>query len=228
MYTTVHSNICVSWSNFRTLKDKKNKKVTCKYSRNGGIIYVFVSQRSIYVGSRSGVVQVPMAACQRYTSCYDCVFARDPFCGWDGKVCVEISSRAQRWGNTHLHAKLPEWLTVFSVWQNTQQILAETDRFALLHGRSRVSPPPLCLFCFVCLFLFLLKLLEILYLLLLFAFGLQPQEWSKLAYSHLDAALSVKREKICVTSSTRLMKQSKYPASCSLISTVCPSSREQS
>uniref|UniRef100_A0A671YC84 Semaphorin 4G n=1 Tax=Sparus aurata TaxID=8175 RepID=A0A671YC84_SPAAU len=52
--------------------------------------------RSIYVGSRSGVVQVPMAACQRYTSCYDCVFARDPFCGWDGKVCVEISSRAQR------------------------------------------------------------------------------------------------------------------------------------
>uniref|UniRef100_A0A671YAA1 Semaphorin 4G n=1 Tax=Sparus aurata TaxID=8175 RepID=A0A671YAA1_SPAAU len=42
--------------------------------------------RSIYVGSRSGVVQVPMAACQRYTSCYDCVFARDPFCGWDGKV----------------------------------------------------------------------------------------------------------------------------------------------
>uniref|UniRef100_A0A3B4X0B8 Semaphorin 4G n=1 Tax=Seriola lalandi dorsalis TaxID=1841481 RepID=A0A3B4X0B8_SERLL len=53
------------------------------------------SMRSIYVGSHSGVVQVPMSACQRYTSCYDCVFARDPFCGWDGRVCVEISSRAQ-------------------------------------------------------------------------------------------------------------------------------------
>ncbi|XP_010775513.1 semaphorin-4G [Notothenia coriiceps] len=52
--------------------------------------------RSIYVGSYSGVVQVPMSACERYTSCYDCVFARDPFCGWDGKVCVEISSHAQR------------------------------------------------------------------------------------------------------------------------------------
>uniref|UniRef100_A0A3B5BBB6 Semaphorin-4G-like n=1 Tax=Stegastes partitus TaxID=144197 RepID=A0A3B5BBB6_9TELE len=51
---------------------------------------------SIYVGSYSGVVQVPMSTCQRYASCYDCVFARDPFCGWDGKVCVEISSRAQR------------------------------------------------------------------------------------------------------------------------------------
>ncbi|XP_068439407.1 semaphorin-4G [Clinocottus analis] len=52
--------------------------------------------RSIYVGSHSGVVQVPMSACQRYTSCYECVFARDPFCGWDGRACVEISSRAKR------------------------------------------------------------------------------------------------------------------------------------
>ncbi|KAE8283966.1 Semaphorin-4G Precursor [Larimichthys crocea] len=52
--------------------------------------------RSIYVGSRSGVVQVPMSACRRYASCYDCVFARDPFCAWDGKACVEISTRAQR------------------------------------------------------------------------------------------------------------------------------------
>uniref|UniRef100_A0A8C6SSY3 Semaphorin-4G n=1 Tax=Neogobius melanostomus TaxID=47308 RepID=A0A8C6SSY3_9GOBI len=49
--------------------------------------------RSIYVGSYSGVVQIPMSWCRRYTSCYDCVFARDPFCAWDGKVCVEIATR---------------------------------------------------------------------------------------------------------------------------------------
>uniref|UniRef100_A0A3Q3XQL7 Sema domain-containing protein n=1 Tax=Mola mola TaxID=94237 RepID=A0A3Q3XQL7_MOLML len=52
--------------------------------------------RSVYVGARSGLVQVPMAACQRYASCYDCVFARDPFCGWDGRACVEISYCTQR------------------------------------------------------------------------------------------------------------------------------------
>lgn len=52
--------------------------------------------RSIYVGSYSGVVQIPMSWCRRYTSCYDCVFARDPFCAWDGRVCVEIASRSQR------------------------------------------------------------------------------------------------------------------------------------
>ncbi|XP_033841156.1 semaphorin-4G [Periophthalmus magnuspinnatus] len=54
------------------------------------------TQRSIYVGSFSGVVQIPMSWCRRYTSCYDCVFARDPFCAWDGRLCVEIASRAQR------------------------------------------------------------------------------------------------------------------------------------
>ncbi|XP_019720692.1 semaphorin-4G [Hippocampus comes] len=52
--------------------------------------------RHVYVGSHSGVVQIPMSACRRYASCYDCVFARDPFCGWDGRECVEVWSRAQR------------------------------------------------------------------------------------------------------------------------------------
>ncbi|XP_075896660.1 semaphorin-4G [Nelusetta ayraudi] len=54
------------------------------------------SLRSLYLGSSSALVQVPMSSCSRYDSCYDCVFARDPFCGWDGKVCVEVWSRSQR------------------------------------------------------------------------------------------------------------------------------------
>uniref|UniRef100_A0A8C2CI85 Sema domain-containing protein n=1 Tax=Cyprinus carpio TaxID=7962 RepID=A0A8C2CI85_CYPCA len=44
-------------------------------------------QNSIYVSAATGVVQVPLSSCERYTSCYDCVFARDPLCGWDGRVC---------------------------------------------------------------------------------------------------------------------------------------------
>ncbi|XP_053709899.1 semaphorin-4G isoform X5 [Synchiropus splendidus] len=47
---------------------------------------------TIYVGSDSAIVQVPMCACQRYASCYDCILARDPFCAWDGTACVETSS----------------------------------------------------------------------------------------------------------------------------------------
>ncbi|CAL8305909.1 unnamed protein product [Boreogadus saida] len=52
--------------------------------------------RSVFVGSHSAVVQVPMATCRRYTSCYDCVFARDPFCAWDRKSCVEVRPRGPR------------------------------------------------------------------------------------------------------------------------------------
>ncbi|KAJ8416157.1 hypothetical protein AAFF_G00381790 [Aldrovandia affinis] len=53
-------------------------------------------QRSIYVGSPSGVLQLPLSTCHRYTSCFDCILARDPFCAWDGARCVEIASVADR------------------------------------------------------------------------------------------------------------------------------------
>ncbi|KAJ7987527.1 hypothetical protein DPEC_G00327420 [Dallia pectoralis] len=53
-------------------------------------------QRSLFLGSTSGVLQVPLSSCLRYTSCFDCVLSRDPFCGWDGARCVEISSATNR------------------------------------------------------------------------------------------------------------------------------------
>ncbi|KAL0984267.1 hypothetical protein UPYG_G00139230 [Umbra pygmaea] len=53
-------------------------------------------QRSVYVGSNSALLRVPLSSCRRYTSCFECVLARDPFCGWDGALCVDISSRTNR------------------------------------------------------------------------------------------------------------------------------------
>lgn len=52
---------------------------------------------SVYVGSSSGVVQLPLSTCHRYTSCFDCVLARDPFCAWDGAECVEITFYRDRY-----------------------------------------------------------------------------------------------------------------------------------
>ncbi|KAM4607200.1 semaphorin-4G-like [Polymixia lowei] len=54
------------------------------------------TQMSVYVGSPSGLVQLPLSTCHRYTSCYDCILARDPYCGWNGTRCVEIMSHADR------------------------------------------------------------------------------------------------------------------------------------
>ncbi|XP_004616404.2 semaphorin-4G [Sorex araneus] len=40
-------------------------------------------QHSLYVGGSSEVMQLPLSFCSRYHSCYDCILARDPYCGWD-------------------------------------------------------------------------------------------------------------------------------------------------
>ncbi|KAM8806112.1 semaphorin-4G [Eudromia elegans] len=48
------------------------------------------AQRSLYVGAASGVLQVPLASCARYGSCYDCILARDPYCAWDGQACRAV------------------------------------------------------------------------------------------------------------------------------------------
>ncbi|XP_048203656.1 semaphorin-4D-like [Perognathus longimembris pacificus] len=37
----------------------------------------------VYAGSNAGVVQVPLAFCRKYSSCKDCVLARDPYCAWN-------------------------------------------------------------------------------------------------------------------------------------------------
>uniref|UniRef100_A0A8C5WLG3 Semaphorin 4G n=1 Tax=Leptobrachium leishanense TaxID=445787 RepID=A0A8C5WLG3_9ANUR len=53
-------------------------------------------QDSLYVGSQSGVLQISLSGCHRYTSCYDCILARNPYCGWDGKICREIVTSEDR------------------------------------------------------------------------------------------------------------------------------------
>lgn len=53
-------------------------------------------QRSLYVGSPSGVVQLALSSCRKYLSCYDCVFSRDPHCAWDGENCTDTWALANR------------------------------------------------------------------------------------------------------------------------------------
>ncbi|KAI4900002.1 hypothetical protein NFI96_014507 [Prochilodus magdalenae] len=48
----------------------------------------------LYAGTVSGVVQMPLADCGRYSSCLDCVLARDPYCAWDFSTrhCTSLPS----------------------------------------------------------------------------------------------------------------------------------------
>ncbi|XP_043781008.1 semaphorin-4G [Cervus elaphus] len=55
-------------------------------------------QHSLYVGAPSGVIQLPLSSCSRYRSCYDCILARDPYCGWDPSThaCMVTTTVANR------------------------------------------------------------------------------------------------------------------------------------
>lgn len=56
----------------------------------------------VYAASHSGVVQVPVANCDLYRSCGDCLLARDPYCAWSGNRCRLVSlyrpeATSRRW-----------------------------------------------------------------------------------------------------------------------------------
>ncbi|XP_061796844.1 semaphorin-4G-like [Nerophis lumbriciformis] len=59
-------------------------------------VLISAKQMSVYIGSPSGVVQLPLSNCRRYASCYDCIFARDPHCAWSGTHCVDIVAYSDR------------------------------------------------------------------------------------------------------------------------------------
>ncbi|XP_067839332.1 semaphorin-4D isoform X2 [Heptranchias perlo] len=50
-------------------------------------------KKYLYAGSHSGVVQAPVAFCEKYKTCTDCILARDPYCAWNplNKNCVWIT-----------------------------------------------------------------------------------------------------------------------------------------
>ncbi|KAG5856491.1 hypothetical protein ANANG_G00008510 [Anguilla anguilla] len=57
-------------------------------------ILLSLTKGVVFVGSSEGVFQIPVSNCSFYTTCAECVLARDPFCGWDPnrQACAEVAS----------------------------------------------------------------------------------------------------------------------------------------
>ncbi|XP_068110907.1 semaphorin-4A-like [Hyperolius riggenbachi] len=49
-------------------------------------------KRILYVGTAAGILQVPVVDCSVYKTCFDCILARDPYCGWNlpHKQCMMV------------------------------------------------------------------------------------------------------------------------------------------
>uniref|UniRef100_A0A2K6EZA3 Semaphorin 3A n=1 Tax=Propithecus coquereli TaxID=379532 RepID=A0A2K6EZA3_PROCO len=54
-------------------------------------------QQQLYIGSTSGVAQLPLHRCDIYgKACAECCLARDPYCAWDGSSCSRYFPTAKR------------------------------------------------------------------------------------------------------------------------------------
>ncbi|XP_059268077.1 semaphorin-4D isoform X5 [Mustela nigripes] len=103
-------------------------------------------RKFVYAGSSSGVVQAPVAFCEKHATCEDCVLARDPYCAWSpaSQACVALHlpdspSRdlIQRMsGDT---ASCPSPADIHFIWEKNGRELetcVPTQTHALLDGRT--------------------------------------------------------------------------------------------
>ncbi|XP_067879031.1 semaphorin-4B-like isoform X2 [Heterodontus francisci] len=56
-------------------------------------------KRALYIGSSTGVLQVPVSNCTAYQSCGECVLSRDPYCAWHKRdqACKEMTHQPNVW-----------------------------------------------------------------------------------------------------------------------------------
>ncbi|XP_073723899.1 sema domain, immunoglobulin domain (Ig), short basic domain, secreted, (semaphorin) 3bl [Misgurnus anguillicaudatus] len=58
---------------------------------------ISVKRQTLFVGSDTGVVQVPLHRCSMYgKACAECCLARDPYCAWDGQSCTRYLPNTKR------------------------------------------------------------------------------------------------------------------------------------
>uniref|UniRef100_A0A8C8H9V0 Sema domain, immunoglobulin domain (Ig), short basic domain, secreted, (semaphorin) 3B n=1 Tax=Oncorhynchus tshawytscha TaxID=74940 RepID=A0A8C8H9V0_ONCTS len=61
------------------------------------IINMQISSKRLYVGSDTGLAQVPLHRCSVYgKACAECCLARDPYCAWDGTSCTRYLPNTKR------------------------------------------------------------------------------------------------------------------------------------
>uniref|UniRef100_A0A672P5S4 Semaphorin-3B-like n=1 Tax=Sinocyclocheilus grahami TaxID=75366 RepID=A0A672P5S4_SINGR len=85
-----------SWSNTELLLEELQV-----FKVRGVCVCVSIKLRFfLYVGSDTGVVQVPLHRCSMYgKACAECCLARDPYCAWDGHTCTRYLPNTKRYNH---------------------------------------------------------------------------------------------------------------------------------
>ncbi|XP_060723445.1 semaphorin-5B isoform X1 [Tachysurus vachellii] len=117
-------------------------------------LQILQSDRSLFVGFNSRVLKIPLERCSSYETQRDCLYARDPYCGWDRKqrrcTTLEASSNMSQWSQNI--TQCPEQNLTrdggFSAWSSWQSCThddgGESSSTCLCHSRVCDHPIPRC------------------------------------------------------------------------------------
>ncbi|XP_074157498.1 semaphorin-5B [Sminthopsis crassicaudata] len=111
------------------------------------------SARALFVGLKDGVVRIPLERCAAYRTQGECLGARDPYCGWDGKQqrcsTLEDSANMSLWiqNITTCPVRNLTWDGGFgpwSPWQPCEHVDGDNSGSCQCRARACDSPRPRC------------------------------------------------------------------------------------
>ncbi|XP_060774363.1 semaphorin-5B-like isoform X1 [Neoarius graeffei] len=117
-------------------------------------LQILQSDRSLFVGLSSRVLKIPLERCSSYETQQECLYARDPYCGWDRKkrrcTTIESSSNMSQWSQNI--TQCPEQNLTrdggFSPWSSWQACThddgGESSSTCLCRFRVCDDPVPQC------------------------------------------------------------------------------------
>ncbi|KAI5109464.1 semaphorin-5B [Silurus meridionalis] len=117
-------------------------------------LQILQSDRSLFVGLSSRVLKIPLERCSSYETQRECLYARDPYCGWDRKqrrcTTIEASSNMSQWSQNI--TQCPEQNLTrdggfgsWSAWHScTHDDGGETSSACLCRSRMCDHPVPQC------------------------------------------------------------------------------------
>uniref|UniRef100_A0AAY4EXQ4 Semaphorin-2A n=1 Tax=Denticeps clupeoides TaxID=299321 RepID=A0AAY4EXQ4_9TELE len=116
-------------------------------------LQILQSDRSLFVGLRSRVLKIPLARCSNYESQEDCLWARDPYCGWDRMqrrcTTIEDCSNMSQWTQNITECPVQN-LTQdgafgpWAPWQTCNHDDGEGNSMCMCRSRTCNNPTPQC------------------------------------------------------------------------------------
>ncbi|XP_063802916.1 semaphorin-4A isoform X2 [Pseudophryne corroboree] len=93
------------------------------------------SKEILYVGSTAGILQIPLANCSVYRTCFECILARDPYCAWN------LQSRECQ--STPKDGNLAFWLQDIETGNPNSTCLSPTSKLRSTRPGPDTDNPPM-------------------------------------------------------------------------------------